>query len=133
MYQFRNYRNKSQAWKYFELRHNTYFCRSDGCTNSYAESTPLIAHLKNNHEIDLIVGGEEAQSDESQDEQSTYVKETNNIKGAKFNETKQNQLFDLFVKFVVQDSQAFNIADRAPFLRFIRALEPRYVVLNCSV
>ena len=98
-----DYRNKSQAWKYFELKNSRYFCLSDVCTNLYAEltaTTHLIAHLKNNHEFDLIVGGEEAQSDESQDEQSTYVKETNKIKGAKFNETKQNQLNDLFVNLL---------------------------------
>ena len=62
------YRNKSSAWKYFELKNNRYYCLQVGCNNSNSVTiakTPLIAHLKNNHDIELIVGGDEENSEES--------------------------------------------------------------------
>ena len=73
------------------------------------------------------MGGDEINSDESNKDNESF-RLTYKNRGIKFNESKQAQLNDLFVKFVVQDLQAFNIADS--LLQFIKALEFRFVVPN---
>jgi hypothetical protein len=120
-------RNVSSVWEYFEAKESFHFCKYQNCTTKYSKGTSttnMIYHLKNSHQIDLVI---EPQSSSEEEEEITS-NQNKVASNAKYGPVGQAKLNDLFIKFVVSDLQAFNIATSKPFLEFIYALNPKYNV-----
>ena len=123
-------RNKSNVHDHFRTVVDRRYCCEADCSKSYSlksATTSLMYHLSSAHQITCIDA-----EDEERIELSAVTGKENTPTSSKLNSKlsakRQEGIDDLFIKFIVNNYQAFNLTNDQSFREFLFAVNPGYVL-----